>query len=92
MPDPGRRVVVEVQIGAADGGALDGDDDALGPGQDRIGDVLDPDGAWSFEDGGSHVRTLPAGLHSHGPNSGIRTSAPLLPETHASDSRTQHHR
>ena len=40
--DAGRRVVVEVQIGTADGGALDGDDDALGPGQHGIGHLLDP--------------------------------------------------
>ena len=56
---PGGRVVVQVQIGSADGGALDRHDDAFGTGQDRIGDVLDRDVARSLQDGGSHLRTLP---------------------------------
>ena len=58
---PRGRVVVQVQIGSADGGALDRHDDAFGTRQDRIGDVLDRDVARSLEDGGSHLRTLPRG-------------------------------
>ena len=58
---PRGRVVVKVQIGSADGGALDRHDDAFGTRQDGIGDVLDRDVARSLEDGGSHVRTLPRG-------------------------------
>ncbi len=39
----GRGVVVQVQIRSADGRALDGDDDTLGPRQHRIGNILDRD-------------------------------------------------
>ena len=55
---PGRRVVVQVQIRAADGGALDRDDDARRSGQHRVGHVLDADVARTLEDGRSHARTL----------------------------------
>ena len=56
-----RRVVVQVQVRPADRGPFDRDDDAFGPGEHGIGDVLDPDVARSFEDGGSHPRTLQRG-------------------------------
>jgi len=56
--DPGRRIVVEVEIGAADRGALDLDDDPVGTGERGIGHVFDPHVARPFEDGGSHSRTL----------------------------------
>ena len=56
---PRGRIVVQVQIRTADGGALDRHDDALGSRQDGVGHVLDRDAARSLEDGGSHLRTLP---------------------------------
>ena len=62
-PDPasGGCVVVQVQIGTTDRGALHRDDDALGPGEHGVGDVVDADRARSIEDGCSHSRTLPRG-------------------------------
>ena len=59
--NPCRRVVVQVQIGPADRCPLDPDDDSFGSGEHGVRHVLDPDVARSFEDGGSHTRTLQRG-------------------------------
>ena len=65
---PVGHVVVQMQIGAADGGALDRDDDAFGPGSTGSGTFSTVTFRGPFEDGGSHLRTLPAGLNCQGPN------------------------
>ena len=60
QPDayPGGGIMVEVEIGAADGGALDRDDGAGRARQLRVGHVRDLDQTGAVEDSGAHPRTL----------------------------------
>ena len=74
-----RGVVEQVEVGAADRGALYGDDGAVRAGQLGLGDLFDPHVAWSSEDGGAHAGTLPRWTKMAG--SEPMSVSPLHPST-----------